>query len=148
MWQEASESTSSTRRGLSHRRLAIRIKYDTLLQMAGLPPFCVLFFRSATGREPVRDWLKDLPADERRIIGEDLKTLQFRWPLGMPLVRSLGDGLWELRSRLPTRISRCLFYIRERRIILLHGFIKKTQKTPTEDKALALKRKNEHSQAE
>lgn len=96
----------------------------------------------------MREWLRELPTDERRIIGEDLKTLQFRWPLGMPLVRSLGDGLWELRSRLPTRISRCLFYVRDRRIIMLHGFIKKTQKTPTEDKALALKRKNEHSQAD
>jgi len=81
------------------------------------------------------------------MIGEDLKTLQFRWPLGMPLVRSLGDGIWELRSRLPTRISRCLFYVRDRRIIMLHGLIKKTQKTPIEDKALALKRKNEYSQA-
>jgi phage-related protein len=94
----------------------------------------------------VRDWLRELPSDERRIIGEDLKTLQFRWPLGMPLVRSLGDGLWELRSRLPTRISRCLFYVCDRRIILLHGFIKKSQKTPNEDKALALKRKNAHIQ--
>ncbi len=116
--------------------------------MAGNPPFSVLFFRTETGREPVREWLKELGADERRMIGEDLKTLQFRWPLGMPLVRSLGDGLWEVRSRLPTRIARCLFYVRDQRIILLHGFIKKTQKTPTEDKALALKRKHAHQQAE
>jgi phage-related protein len=72
-------------------------------------PLPVVFFRTAAGNEPVRTWLKALPAEERRIIGEDLKTLQFRWPLGMPLVRSLGDGLWELRSTLPGRIARCLF---------------------------------------
>ncbi|HEY3898764.1 MAG TPA: type II toxin-antitoxin system RelE/ParE family toxin [Chthoniobacter sp.] len=104
--------------------------------MADPRPLPVVFFRTQTGNEPVRNWLKDLPANERRMIGEDLKTLQFRWPLGMPLVRSLGNGLWELRSRLPTRIARCLFYLAGGRIVLLHGFIKKTQKTPLEDKAL------------
>ena len=111
-------------------------------------PLPVVFFRTEGGNEPVREWLKKLPADERRIIGEDLKTLQFRWPLGMPLVRSLGNGLSELRSNLPTRIARCLFYVPKGRIIVLHGFIKKTQKSPLEDKALALKRKNAHSKAE
>ncbi len=111
-------------------------------------PLPVVFFRTAAGREPVRAWLKELPAGERRVIGEDLKTVQYRWPLGMPLVRSLGEGLWELRSTLPTRIARCLFYAPGSRLVLLHGFIKKTQKTPTEDKALALKRKHAHSQAE
>ena len=108
----------------------------------------VVFFRTAAVNEPVREWLKALPAEERRIIGEDLKTLQYRWPLGMPLVRNLGDGLWELRSNLPSRIARCLFYVPRGRIVLLHGFIKKTQKTPTEDKALALRRKNAHHHAE
>jgi phage-related protein len=116
--------------------------------MADPHPLPVVFFRTVTGNEPVREWLKELPAVERRIIGEDLKTLQFRWPLGMPLVRSLGSGLWELRSQLPTRIARCLFYVARGRIVVLHGFIKKTQKTPTEDKAMALKRKNEHAKAE
>jgi phage-related protein len=111
-------------------------------------PLPVLFFRADADKEPVRAWLKELPREERRIIGQDLKTLQFRWPLGMPLVRNLGDGLWELRSTLPTRIARCLFYVPRQRIVLLHGFIKKTQKTPPEDKALALKRKHAHSKAE
>ena len=111
-------------------------------------PLPVVFFRTEADNEPVREWLKKLPASERRAIGEDLKTLQFRWPLGMPLVRSLGDGLWELRSNLPTRIARCLFYVPHGRIVLLHGFIKKTQKTPAEDKALALKRKDAHSKIE
>lgn len=90
----------------------------------------------------MRDWLKELPADERRTIGEDIKTVQYRWPLGMPLVKSLGDGLWEVRSTLPTRIARTLFIVHQGEIILLHGFIKKTQRTPSEDRALALKRKD------
>ena len=101
-----------------------------------------MFFRTETGREPVREWLKDLPKDERRIIGEDIMTVQFRWPLGMPLVDHLGSGIWEIRSRLVNRIARTLFFVHEREIILLHGFIKKTRKTPNEDRALALRRKN------
>ena len=101
-----------------------------------------VFFRTETGREPVREWLKDLPKDERRIIGEDIMTVQFRWPLGMPLVDNLGSGIWEIRSRLPNRIARTLFFVHEGEIILLHGFIKKTKKTPNEDRALALRRKN------
>lgn len=111
-------------------------------------PLPVIFFRSNAGNEPVREWLRELPAHERRTIGEDLPTLQFRWPLGMPLVRSLGGGLWERRSNLPTCIARCRFYVPKERIVLLHGVIKKTQKTPIEDRALALKRKHEHTQAE
>jgi phage-related protein len=90
----------------------------------------------------VREWLKDLPKEERRIIGEDIMTVQFRWPLGMPLVDNLGSGLWEIRSRLPTRIARILFFVHDEELVLLHGFIKKTRKTPRDDKALALKRKN------
>lgn len=101
-----------------------------------------IFFRTETGREPVREWLKDLPKEERRIIGEDIMTVQFRWPLGMPLVDHLGSGIWEIRSRLANRIARTLFFVHEREIILLHGFIKKTRKTPNEDRALALRRKN------
>jgi len=90
----------------------------------------------------VREWLKDLPKDERRIIGEDIMTVQFRWPLGMPLVDNLGSGIWEIRSRLANRIARTLFFVHQGEIILLHGFIKKTRKTPNEDRALALRRKN------
>jgi phage-related protein len=101
-----------------------------------------VFFRTETGREPVRDWLKDLPKDEHKIIGVDIMTVQFRWPLGMPLVRNLGSGIWEVRSKLPTRIARTLFFVHEGEIVLLHGFIKKTKKTPNQDRALALQRKN------
>ena len=69
----------------------------------------VFFFRTEAGREPVREWLKNLPKEERKIIGEDVMTVQFRWPLGMPLVDNLGSGLWEVRTKLPTRIARILF---------------------------------------
>ena len=61
------------------------------------PIVSVAFFRVASGNEPVRDWLKSLPREQRRIIGEDIKTVQFGWPLGMPLVRTLDNGLWEVR---------------------------------------------------
>ena len=91
-------------------------------------------------REPVSEWLKSLPREERRIIGEDIKMVQFGWPLGMPLVRKLAAGLWEVRSRLPGRIARVLFTAGEGRMILLHGFIKKSQKTPAEDLELAKNR--------
>ena len=101
------------------------------------PILSVAFFRTETGREPVRDWLKSLPLEHRRIIGEDIKTVQFGWPLGMPLVRKLDKSLWEVRVRLPDGIARILFTTGERRMILLHGFIKKSQKTPREDLELA-----------
>jgi phage-related protein len=101
------------------------------------PILTVAFFRTASGNEPVREWLKSLPREERRIIGEDLKTVQFGWPLGMPLVRKVDKGLWEVRSRLPDRIARVLFTSGEARMVLLHGFIKKSQKTPQEDLQLA-----------
>jgi phage-related protein len=104
------------------------------------PILAVAFFRTETGREPVREWLKSLPREERRIIGEDLKTVQFGWPLGMPLVRKLDAKLWEVRSRLPRRIARVMFTSAEGRMILLHGFIKKSQKTPMEDLELAKNR--------
>src|SRR5437773_1888855 len=97
------------------------------------PILSVAFFRTASGNEPVRGWLKSVPREERRIIGEDIKTVQFGWPLGMPLVRKLDKGLWEVRSRLPDRIARVIFTTGESRMILLHGFIKKSRKTPRDD---------------
>ena len=89
----------------------------------------------------MREWLQGLQKHERKIIGIDVMTVQYRWPLGMPLVRNLGSGLWEIRSALPNRIARTLFFVHDGEIVLLHGFIKKTRKTPTEDRALALQRK-------
>ena len=89
------------------------------------------------------EWLKSLPADERKEIGRDLMRAQWRWPVGMPLCRSLGGGLWEVRSRIPGRTARVLFCIHDGSIVALHGFIKKTQKTPQADLELAKKRMKE-----
>lgn len=104
------------------------------------PILSVVFFRTASGNEPVREWLKSLPRDARRTIGEDIKTVQFGWPLGMPLVRKLDTGLWEVRSRLPGGMARVLFTTGEGQMVLLHGFLKKSQKTPADDLGLAKKR--------
>jgi phage-related protein len=102
------------------------------------------FYRSDSGREPVREWLKGLVPEERKAIGEDVKDVEFSWPIGMPLVRSLGRELWEVRSSLPRgRIARVLFCVEQGAMVLLHGFIKKTQKTPQHEIDLALKRKKE-----
>jgi phage-related protein len=104
----------------------------------------VVFYRTPAGTEVVRDWLRALEARDRSVIGQDLMRLQFRWPVGMPLCRAMGDGLWEVRSDLPSnRIARVLFSFQQGKILVLHGFIKKTQKTPDEDIALARKRKRE-----
>lgn len=101
----------------------------------------VVFYRTPAGTEVVRNWLRGLEEGDRNAIGQDLMRVQFRWPVGMPLCRSMGDGLWELRSDLPSnRIARVLFSIQQGKILVLHGFIKKTQKTPDEDLALARKR--------
>jgi phage-related protein len=104
------------------------------------PILSVVFFRSETGREPVREWLRSLPRDERRIIGGDIKSVQFGWPLGMPLVRKLDKGLWEVRARFPSGIARVLFTEQDGQMVLLHGFIKKSQKTPGEELELAKRR--------
>ncbi len=103
------------------------------------------FYELPSGREPVREWLKALSEEDRKIIGEDIKFAEFGWPVGMPLCGSLGSGLWEVRSRLTQgRIGRVLlFCIHNGRMVLLHAFIKKTQKTSDADLALALKRKRE-----
>jgi phage-related protein len=106
-----------------------------------------IFFRTETGREPVRDWLKALPyPDDRKRLGEDIKSVEFGWPVGMPVCRPLGNGMYEVRTNLThNRIARALFYIDgKNRMVLLHGFIKKTQKTPREDLALARRNKEKH----
>jgi phage-related protein len=99
------------------------------------------FFRSASGREPVREWLKELDPVGRRVIGLDISRVEFGWPVGMPLCRSLGRGLWEVRSSLPNgRIARVIFCERAGTMVLLHGFIKKTQKTPPGEIEVAWRR--------
>jgi phage-related protein len=102
------------------------------------------FFQLSSGREPVREWLKSLQEEDRKVIGEDIKDVEFSWPIGMPLCRSLGKGLWEVRSDLSGgRIARVVFCIARSQMVLLHGFIKKTQKTPAADLEVALKRKKD-----
>jgi phage-related protein len=102
------------------------------------------FYQLPSGREPVREWIRALDDEDRKIIGEDIKTVEFSWPIGMPLCRPLGKGLWEVRSDITDgRIARVLFCTYDGRMVLLHGFVKKTQKTPDADLQLAMKRRRE-----
>ena len=104
----------------------------------------VHFYRSLGGADLVRDWLKSLSAGDRQILGRDLRLVELGWPLGMPLCRPLGGGLWELRSSLSgSRIARVLFCATRGQMVLLHGFIKKTQKTPQAELNLARARQKE-----
>lgn len=100
----------------------------------------IAFYRESSGKEPVKEWMSDLTEQERKIIGEDIKRVQYGWPLGMPLVKPLGEGLWEIRSKFRTRIARIIFTLYAGHLILLHGFIKKTQKITDTDLQLAKKR--------
>jgi phage-related protein len=107
----------------------------------------LVFFRTESGNEPVRDWLKGLPEAERHAVGKDLLRAQWRWPVGMPLRRSMGGGLWEIRTDLPTkRTARVLLCLYRSHLVALHGFIKKTRAAPDEDLTLARKRKKELEQ--
>lgn len=107
------------------------------------PKLRVRFFRTTEDREPVRDWLKSLPAEERKAIGDEIRTVQFGWPVGMPLVRKLETGLWEVRVNLSNRIGRVLFTVVGQQAVLLHGFIKKSQRTPARELAVARQRKGQ-----
>jgi phage-related protein len=104
------------------------------------------FYRTDAGNEPVRLWLKSMAAEDRRLIGEDIKKVEFGWPLGMPTCRPMGDGLHEVRTALSgNRIARVFFYVdRNQRMILLHGILKKTKATPTTDLELARTNKRKH----
>ncbi len=104
-----------------------------------------VFYRTDAGSETVREWLKGLMQSERKLIGEDIKTVQFGWPLGMPLVDSLGKGLWEVRTKLiGGKIARVIFFMDDNTMVLVSGFIKKTQKTPQAELELAQKRKRQY----
>lgn len=119
-------------------KLVLRLPMDTPKRLVAR------FFRTATGREPVREWLKELGKPDSTLIGADIKTVEFGWPVGMPTCRPMGKGLYEVRTDLPrNRIARVLFCVGEGILFLLHGFIKKTPKTPKEDLELALARKRE-----
>ena len=105
------------------------------------PELPVRFYKTQTGREPVLEWLRSLNKADRQSIGLDLMRVQFGWPIGMPLVRSLKDGLWEVRSALPSHtIARLVLCFHEGTLVVLHGFIKKTRKTPLEDIEIAKRR--------
>jgi phage-related protein len=104
----------------------------------------LVFYQTRTGNEPVREWLKALSRNDSRVIGQDLQRVQYRCPVGMPLVRPLARGLLEVRSDLAgNRIARVLFFVERGRIGVVHGFIKKTRKTPKADLDLALARMKE-----
>lgn len=104
----------------------------------------VVFYQTTSGAVPVLEWLRGMGREDRREIGLDLLRVQENWPIGMPLCRSLGGGLWEARSSLRGgRIARLLFCLNAEEIFVLHGFIKKTQKTPAQDLKLAEKRMKE-----
>ena len=103
-------------------------------------PLQVIFYRTEAGHEPVREWLLSLQKFERKMLGEDIKTVQFGWPIGMPIVRKLDSGLWEIRTQLENRIARVLFTLRECHVVLLHGFIKKSRRIPRGDLDLAKQR--------
>jgi phage-related protein len=108
------------------------------------PKIRLIFYRNANGREPVRDWLKGLDQADRLEIGHDLQRAQFRWPVGMPLCRPMGMGLWEVRTTLPSKaIARVFLCHHDGTLYALHGFIKKTQKTPGNELELARKRQKE-----
>lgn len=112
--------------------------------MVGIKKLPAAFYCTAAGNEPVREWLKTLDEADRRIVGQDIATAEFGWPVGMPVYRSLGKGLHEIRSDISDGlITRVIFCIEDGKMVLLHGFIKKTQKTPKADLDLALKRKRE-----
>jgi phage-related protein len=104
-------------------------------------PVPLRFWKSTSGREPVREWLNELSRDDQRIIGRDIAKVQFGWPIGLPVCRPLGGGLWEVRSTLRgRREARVLFGFYQGMLITLHAFIKKTQKTAPDDLALARQR--------
>jgi phage-related protein len=107
------------------------------------PLLTVRFYCSSTGREPVREWLKAMSAEDRKVIGIDLKTVQYGWPLGMPLVRKMENALWEVRSNLLHGTVRILFTVIGTDMVLLHGFEKTSAKTPTRELATALTRLKE-----
>lgn len=112
--------------------------------MTGLKKISAAFYETGSGNCPVREWLHSLAEADRRLIGYDIATAEFAWPVGMPLCRSLGHGLLEIRSNISSgRIARVIFVVVDDQMVLLHGFVKKTQKTPRAVLDLARRRKQE-----
>jgi phage-related protein len=106
-----------------------------------LYPIPLVFWRSVTNREPVREWLNELSREDKRIIGRDIAKVQYGWPVGLPLCRPLSGGLWEVRATLPSnRQARIFFGFHDGMLVALHAIMKKTQKTPADELALARQR--------
>ena len=117
--------------------------------MTQFKPIPIVFYKEdGSDKEPVKEWIYTLDKNCRKIIGKDMRTVQLGWPLGMPLVRSLGGGLWEIRFRLENNIARIIFKMIHGEMVLLHGFIKKTQKTPLDELQLAKKRAKKYESME
>jgi phage-related protein len=112
--------------------------------MASAPKLNAVFYASLSGKEPMREWLKDLAKQDRRAIGEDIAYVQYKWPIGKPRVDHLRGAIWEVRTTIGNRIARTLFAVDDNTMLLLHGFIKKTQQTPASEIALAEKRFKEY----
>lgn len=109
--------------------------------MPPVPAIPLAFYRTAAGHEPVREWLRELPAEDKRVVGFDVRRVQLGWPIGLPVCRPMSGGLFEVRSTLPSRReARLLFGFHEGRLIALHAFIKKAQRTPAADLDLARRR--------
>jgi phage-related protein len=104
------------------------------------PVLRVVFYRSESGSEPVREWLKELQKEDRKAIGEDIKTAQVGWPLGMPLIRKVERDLWEVRSNITAGIARTFFTVEKDTMVLLHGFIKKSHEIPLNELRTARRR--------
>ena len=118
-----------------------RVRYGPSVTQKKVP---ASFYRTTTGTEPVRDWILSLSADDQKIVGTDIAIVEFGWPVGMPTCKSLGDGLWEVRSDLTGgKIGRVIFVMHQGQMVLLHGFVKKTQETPLSDIRIATKRQKE-----
>ena len=136
--------TKEIRPGASFHKSTLR----GTLKESQLKRIPALFYQSESGNEPVRDWLKAMDAQDRRKIGEDIKTVEFGWPVGMPTCRAMGNGLHEVRTSLSgNRIARVLFYVDAmQRMVLLHGILKKTQATPPAELAIARHRMQKHGE--
>jgi len=108
----------------------------------GQKTLIVHFFKTSSGKEPVRDWLKLRTQEEKKEIGEDIKAIEFLWPIGYPRVRKLDKDLWEIRTDLQNGVCRVFFTVWKKYMVLLHSIIKKSQKTPQQDLDLAKKRRD------
>ena len=104
------------------------------------PVLFVVFYRTEAGNEPVREWLRSLRREDRKTLGEDIKTAQFGWPLGMPLIKKLEANIWEVRSNISRGVARILFTVEGNTMVLLHGFVKKSRKTPASELDTARRR--------